>query len=495
MRNVTNKNSSVKTVAGDNTTENFNEQAEAAPVINQSNNEETIMEETVFQSSMVPQAGANETALGSSAKGTTTVSENESATDANNQVETIEASTVAVLLACLGDKIPKIIRKVCMSYFEAKKAGLKICFFKFNREVNNCHVQALYKSVKESKQFTQSCYVVPLQPILESFKEIEVYDLDGKQITLDTPDIELYIVVYNGQHRLTVCELHPEVDVELELNEFNGMHPLKTIKLMNSNNRNWNGLDLRDSNVNAGLTTNELYGEAKILQERYGITNKAAECALTFVLNTTRISDLIAGRDTTKFNEDNANRGKGILNACMMNFAACKEAKKIELLYAIIHTHINTPDKEKGVFGRNMKLLMGTMSADDRETVKRFITEKNFGQLNTFVKDSYKAFLELGHSEEELAQMETELDERITTYIEKVDEENREKVAKKPLKSGRVSDVINQAKAIQYEIDKENLATAELVAKEASMKAQEAQKRVDELRAKNFEPTAPNNFE
>ena len=91
--------------------------------------------------------------------------------------------------------------------------------------------------------------------------------------------------------------------------------------------------------------------------------------------------------------------------------------------------------------------------------------------------------------------MESELDGRIATYIEKVDEENRKKVAKKPLKSGRVSDVINQAKAIQYEIDKENLATAELVAKEASMKAQEAQKRVDELRAKNFEPTAPKNFE
>ena len=487
--------SSAKTVAGDNTTENFNEQAEAAPVINQSNNEETIMEVTDFQSSMAPQAGACETTPGSGVQEVATVSDNESATDANNQVETIEASTVAVLLACLGDKIPKIIRKVCMSYFEAKKAGLKICFFKFNREVNNCHVKALYKSVKDSMRFTRSCYVVPLRPILERFKDIEVYDLDGNQITLDTPDIELYLTVYDGQHRLTVCEFHSEVDVELELNEFNGMHPLDTIKLINSDQRNWNGQDLRDSNVNAGITTNKLYGEAKILQERYGITNKAAECALTFVLNTTRISDLIAGRDTTKYNEDNASRGKGILNACMMNFDACKEARKIELLYAVIHTYTNTPDKEKGVFGRNMKLLIGTMPADDRETVKRFITEKNFGQLNTFVKDSYKAFLKLGHSEEVLTQMESELDGRIATYIEKVDEENRKKVAKKPLKSGRVSDVINQAKAIQYEIDKENLATAELVAKEASMKAQEAQKRVDELRAKNFEPTAPKNFE
>ena len=472
--------SSAKTVAGENTTENFNEQTKVAQVSN--SNESIAMNTANSQSSMAPQVGANETAFGSNAKGTTTVSDNESTTDANSSIEAIDASTVAVLLTCLGDKIPKIIRKVCMSYLEAKNAGLKICFFKFNREVNNCHIQALYKSVKDSKRFTRSCYVVPLRPILESFKDIEVYDLDGNQIALDTPDIDLYIVVYDGQHRLTVCELHSEVDVELELNEFNGTHPLVTIKQINSDQRNWNGQDLRDSNVNAGITTNELYGEAKILQERYGITNKAAECALTFVFNTTRTSDLIAGRDTTKFNEDNANRGKGILNACMMNFAACKEAKKIELLYAIIHTHINTPDKEKGVFGRNMKLLMGTMSADDRETVKRFITEKNFGQLNTFVKDSYKAFLKLGYSEEVLTQMESELDERIATYIEKVDEENREKLTKKPLKSGRVSELIKHDLAVKNNIDQERLAKAIAANDNAQRKAQEAKDAVDRLK-------------
>ena len=483
--------SPAKTVAGENTSEFFNEQVEAAQVTNIKANEEMVTINN--QSSMAHQTCAIETALGNAKD--TTVSAKESTTDANNLVGAIDTSTVAVLLACLGDKMPKITRKVCMSYLKAKKAGLKIAFFKFNRAVKNTHIQTLWRSVKDSKRFTQSCHVVPLQPILNKYKDIEVYDLDGNQITLDTPDIEIYLAVYDGQHRFTVCELHPEVDVELEFNEFNGTHPLETIKQMNSNKSNWNGQDLRESNVNAGLTTNKLYKEAKILQERYGITNKVAECTLTFERDATKKKDLIAGKDTTMLNEDNANRGRGILNAYMMNFDACKEAKKLELILAVVHTYKETPDKEKGVFACNMKLLMGTMGERDRKTVKQLITEKNFGQLNTFVKDSYKAFLKLGHSEDVLTQMESELDGRIATYIEKVDEENRKKVAKKPLKSGRVSDVINQAKAVQYEIDKENLATAELVAKKASMKVQEAQKRVDELRAKNVEPTAPNNFE
>lgn len=495
MSNIITNLSSVKTVTGENSNEISNEQAEMAQVIN-SKNYLNNMEDIKNQSSMAPQAGANETALGSNAKGTTTVSDNESTTDANSCIEAIDTSTVAVLLACLGDKIPKTTRKVCMSYLEAKNAGLKICFFKFNREVSNSHIQALYKSVKDSKRFTRSCYVVPLLPILESFKDIEVYDLDGNQITLDTPDIELYLAVYDGQHRLTVCELHyGEVDVELELNEFDGRNPLSVIKDMNFCSRNWNGQDLRDSNVAAGISTNQLYKEAKILQERYGITAKLAEYILTFIREATKKKGLIEGKDTTMYNEANANRGRGIFEACITNFNGDKAAKNLETTEAIVYTYNSISDKEKPFFARMMKLFMGTMDESKCNKIKELIEKKNFGDLNKTIKEDYNAFCKLGHSDEELTQMESKLDERIAAYIKKVDEENRKKASKKPLKSGRVSDVINQAKAVQNEINKENLATAELAAKKASMKAQEAQKRVDELKAKNFEPTAPNNFE
>ncbi len=496
MHNITNKNSSAKTVAGENTTENFNEHAEAAPVINQSNNKETIMEETVFQSSMAPQVGVNETALGIRAEGTTTVSDNESTTGVNSRIEAIDTSTVAVLLASLGDKIPKTTRKVCMSYLEAKNAGLKICFFKFNREVNNCHIQALYKSLKDSKRFTRSCYVVPLRPILESFKDIEVYDLDGNQITLDTPDIELYLAVYDGQHRLTVCELHyGKVDVELELNEFDGRDPLSVIKDMNFCSRNWNGQDLRDSNVATGISTNQLYKEAKTLQGRHNITSKLAEYVLTFIREATKKQDLIEGKDTTMYNEANAKRGIGIFEACITNLNGDKAAKKLELIHAVVSTHSSISDKEKLTFARKMKLFMGTLGESECNKIKELIEKRNFGDLNRTIKEGYNAFCKLGHSEEELTQMEAELDKRIAAYIKKVDEENLKKTAKKPLKSGRVCDIINHAKAVKSRIDKEELENAESAAKEAFKKAEEAQKRVDELKAKNFEPTAPNNFE
>ena len=73
--------SSAKTVAGENTTEKENEQIGSSQVINKENNS-TNMEETNHQSSMAPQAGACETTPGSGVKETATVSENESATEA-----------------------------------------------------------------------------------------------------------------------------------------------------------------------------------------------------------------------------------------------------------------------------------------------------------------------------------------------------------------------------------------------------------------------------
>lgn len=81
MYNTTNNNSSAKTVTGENS-ENINEQASTAQVINPLNNEKTTMEETNHQSSMAPQAGACERTLGSGVKEAATVSGNESATEA-----------------------------------------------------------------------------------------------------------------------------------------------------------------------------------------------------------------------------------------------------------------------------------------------------------------------------------------------------------------------------------------------------------------------------
>ena len=390
-------------------------------------------------------------------------------------------SFVATLLTVVGNKLPKIIKYAVM-YSAAKKVGFKVVFLKANREVYNSQLSTLWKSAKDKKMFAEGCYVVPLRPILQKFPDIEAYDLDGNLVTLDSPDVDMCLVVYDGQHRIVVCELHPDkIDVMLELHDFDGSNPLETIKQMNSFSKNWSGTDLRASNVGAGISTNKLYEESKNLQELHGITSKLAEYILTFKREATMKKDLVSGKDTTAYVAEHGNRGLGIINATMTNFKSAKEVKKIEFMDAVVYTYDNVKDAEKGSFARNMKLYLGTMSETDREKVKKLITDKDFGKLKEYIQKGYIAFCAAGHTEEDLTQMEEKTDKIIDSYIDNLKKSNQEKAAKKPLKSGRVHEVIQHSLEIESASEKDRLAKAEENAEKAAKKAQAV---VDDLRKK-----------
>ena len=366
-----------------------------------------------------------------------------------------EPSFVTTLITLVGDKLPRRFKYVIM-YNEAKKAGLKVVFLKGNREIYNAQLEALWKSAKDQKCFSNDCYVVPLRP-----------DLDGNQVTLDSPEVDMCLVVYDGQHRITVCELHPdEIDVQLELNDFDGVNPLETIKMMNSFSKNWSGTDLRVSNVGAGITANQLYEESEKLQDLYGITPKLAEYVLTFQREATKKKDLVEGKDTTIYVTEHGNRGRGIFNAAMTNFNGAKEVKKIEFFDAVVYTYDNVKDSDKPSFARNMKLFLGTLSESECEKVKKLITDKDFGKLMSELNKGYTGFCSAGHTEEALAQMEADVDKAITTYITALQTKNQEKAAKKPLKSGRVHEVIQHNRTVEATIANQKLA-------KASQKAQE----------------------
>jgi len=392
-----------------------------------------------------------------------------------------EPSFVETLLSLVGDMPKKI--KYAIMYSEAKKAGLKVVFLKGNREIYNAQLEVLWKSAKDQKHFSNGCYVVPLRPILEKFSSIEAYDLDGNQVTLDSPDVDMCIVVYDGQHRIAVCELHPgEIDVQLELNDFDGVNPLETIKQMNSFSKNWSGTDLRVSNVGAGLSANKLYEESDKLQDLYGITPKLAEYVLTFQREATKKKDLIEGKDTTIYVDEHGRRGLGIFNATMTNFDGAKEVKKIEFMDSVVSTYDSVKDTEKPTFARNMKLFLGTMAEPMREKVKKLITDKDYGKLKSEISKGYTGFCSAGHTEEILMQMETDVDKAIADYVTDLQKKNQEKAARKPLKSGYVHEVILHNRNVETMIANEKLAKASEKAQKASIKAQEAQAIVDNLK-------------
>lgn len=390
-------------------------------------------------------------------------------------------SFVATLLTNIGDQLPKKTKYV-IGYLSAKAVGFKMVFLKGNRDVYNAQLDSLWKSGKEAKKFAEDCKVVPLRPILEQFHKISVEDVEGNPVTLESPDVDKCFAVYDGQHRITVCELHPgDIDVDLELNDFDGKDPIESIKLMNSFSRNWNGTDLRVSNVGAGYSNNKLYEEAEKLQVRYGITPKLAEYILTFKRDATKKSDLVAGKDTTPYNKDNAERGLCIYNSIMMNYVGKKEMKKIEVMDAVCYVYDQTPDKEKNEFARNMKLYMGTMQEAERTEIINIMKEKNFGKLKHTLKKGYDSFRNTLPDNDVLTETEKALDARINVFVVNLETEYQQKAATKPLKHGRVSEILKHNSSLASAQEQEKLDKAKKKAELAQKKAKEAQSVVDQL--------------
>lgn len=350
----------------------------------------------------------------------------------------IKSSQVATVLGLLGDALPKKTKHIIL-YSVAKQAGIKVAFLVGNREVYNAQIQALWKSVKDKRMFDTGAHVVPLRPILEAFQDQKAYDIDGNVITLDTPDIDMYFAVYDGQHRIAVCESHPgEADVELELNDFNGEHPLESIKRMNSYSRNWNCNDLRVSNHASGKCKSAFFENVKTLQDIYGVTTKMAAYIVTFDREAIKKKDLIVGKDYDSYSETNAERGIGIYYAAMKNFGCPKELKKLEFWDAIFKTYNMTEDADKAHFARNMKLYMGTLSVSDRDKIVKYITDKDYGLLDSAVRDGYMKFCETEHSDEE----EVKLDSDISLFSVSLRTQFESQTVNKPLKSGTVNDII-----------------------------------------------------
>ena len=94
--------SSAKTVAGENSNEIINEQAEVAQVSN--SNESIAMNTANSQSSMAPQVGTNEKALGSRAEDTTVEFVNEYADAA--QVSTIACAEMETESPVMTPRLP-----------------------------------------------------------------------------------------------------------------------------------------------------------------------------------------------------------------------------------------------------------------------------------------------------------------------------------------------------------------------------------------------------
>lgn len=363
--------------------------------------------------------------------------------DQNNQ-EKIKSKTLVVLLSFL---VKKMLYKVhyLFSYREAIKHGLKIAFLIGNREVYSSQIDKLYNEISSSsdKKFSNPVIVVSLERALKS--GLRAVDADGKEITLDTPDLWLYVAILDGQHRLMVCLEHLDVDLDLELIDYDG-NLMSFIQILNSMDKNWNNEDRKKSNLATGKSTNQLYIESEIIQREFGVSPKYAEYLLTFKRDATKKKDLIAGKDSTPYNEENGRRGYQLYMAIAYKFGDEKNVKRVEFVDAIVHAHNQNGDSNNKTFTRDMKCFVTMMDDTTRNKIITRLANKNYGELKSTLFSDFQKFC--SSHKDDMEDLEKEQDMKISEWKSQKETVAAKNDIIKTLKKGTPNEILANRKKV-----------------------------------------------
>lgn len=349
---------------------------------------------------------------------------------------------------------------------ELKAAGYKFCFDKENREINNNHVDELLDRIKDdkSKRFMETLKVCEVRLALEQGRK--VFDVDGNEITLDTPDLEKHVLILDGQHRWIVILENPGYDIWTDFVETENIGAY--IDNLNNSSKKWDGDDVKHS------LRMHYFGQVPVLEEinefkeHFGVSEKYAEIMLTrkkeqFRLNV--MKQIQAGTkvfDANKFKVDDQfiDTAWDIMYAIIHQFDKERKVRKIEFIESLYNVYEELVDAEKDSFDMNIKIFLTTMGGIVKDEILQRIAKNDTQQLNSYVRKQYDTMLkEQGEKLTELGIKATEIIARKKDEIEKV--EGKVSRRFKRLKSGSPADILKNREAERVEAKKKEEAKAQ----------------------------------
>ena len=443
--------SSAKIVAGENTTENFNEQMETAPVNN--NNESIAMNTANSQSSMVPQAGANETAQGSRVEDTTVEFVNEYANAA--QVSTIACTEMVTESPVMTPMLPtQVLLRPIYRYRELCKYGFKPSYLKVNRPIDVTHARNLAKDTDSSadKTFISSAKVVWAREALEA--GLEVIDEHGNELTLESRDIDSYFVIIDGQHRAFAAHLNPSIDLLVEFLEGKGKDLLKIIEKMNILAKDWTGDNYIDALTKKHSGKMPLLEEVDRLSKEFKKSRKYLLVLLCNDANKIRLCKLkeAFSKDEPDFSDYNLDQNKvefaeKVLTAVQERFGERDKATStVMFITALLNIKECLSDMDKVNFEENLPAFIISLTLEEAAHIVNLLSIRNYTDLKNYMTSRYSTFIQTADIED----VKTKFSELlIVTTAQEAKEETSKKAPVRKLKSGTF------AQLLQNELDLE----------------------------------------
>ena len=419
------------------------------------------------------------------------------ATAVENNQNSKNVSTVAVAAPdeVVVGKLPTPAHTISMySYRDLEKFGYKFAFDYENRQIHNNHIEELKSRVQSSPD---KCFYDPIKIVLAADalgQGRRVFDIDGNELTLLSKDIERYLVIVDGQHRIAVMMEEPNIDCYVEFIPSN-TNIADYIDQLNNSSLKWSGSDVKNSIKNhfdnKGVDVLVAIDDYKT--KFPGCTDKYAEMALTAKKDQFRLADMKALQadyskyDAEKFQipQSQIQQAHRIMFATLCQFGN-KERKirKIEYQEAIqsIQETLSTKKAEK--FDENIISFIINMSDDAKRGILKKIEEKD-NKLNAFVTKSYNTFVE-SKSDEELQHLYTEALEAIEKKEAELSGSSSSSTLK--IKVGSLKEVLENRKAMKAEKDQKAAEKAQKAAAKAATQV-EAKPATEEVADDTSAPT------
>lgn len=174
-------------------------------------------------------------------------------------------------------------KRVKVAYAKAK--GVKFAFASnVNREVRQKHVDEIGASVQKIGRFLRPILVITAKEYFTWYPDRTII-VDGKKITKDSSDLNLILVIVEGQHRhvaevqlMQVVGYKPTLMVEYI--DMEGLEPDKWMSEMNCLSANWSNKDRAHYMIALEPDPNTNLYVANEWQKEYGMGERAAYAIL-----------------------------------------------------------------------------------------------------------------------------------------------------------------------------------------------------------------------
>ena len=210
--------------------------------------------------------------------------------------------------------------------------------------------------------------------------------------------------------------------------------------------KNWNNEDRKKSNLATGKSTNQLYIESEIIQREFGVSPKYAEYLLTFKRDATKKKDLIAGKDSTPYNEENGKRGHKLYKSIAYKFGDDKNVKRVEFIDAIVHVHSQNGDSNNQTFTRDMTCFITMMDDTTRNKIITRLASKNYGELKSTLLNDFQTFCSSHKDNIEI--LENEQDIRMSEWKPQNETVTTKNDIIKTLKKGTPNEILANRKKV-----------------------------------------------